>query len=420
MPSDSVTELNAAVETHRDEYLALLTDLVGLPSTLGNEKPAQERLYKHIVSMGLEAELWDLDPVALQVDPRFVVVEQDYEDRPNLTAILQPANDGGRSLVLNGHIDVVSPEPRDRWEHDPWGGEIEQGRMYGRGALDMKSGLIQALLAIRAVQEVNASLRAPVIFESVIEEENTGNGTLACRMRSGPVAGAVLMEPIGTGAIIASTGTLWAAITVEGKPSYVGRRSEYVNAVEKASQLIVQLSGIADEINDSFSHPLYNPEDRPFTFSVGTIEGGDWPSNVPLECRFVCRLSYPPGVEVRAIQELVERHVRNAALADPWLSSHPPRVDYPGLQADGWATTADTPLACALSDCHQRVIGEELEFGVFFGAADARYFDHARGEQAIYYGPSGSTLHVPDEYVNLDSIIRGAEVLAHLIVEWCG
>ena len=161
--------LSAAVESHRGEYITLLADLVGCPSTLGNEKPAQERLLAHVLAMGLDGELWELDPKRLEKDPRFVRVAREYTDRPNLSATLPPEAKGGRSLVLNGHIDVVSPEPVGWWQRDPWGAEIEDGRLYGRGAVDMKSGLVQGLLAIRAVQEVGVPLRGPVIFESVIE-----------------------------------------------------------------------------------------------------------------------------------------------------------------------------------------------------------------------------------------------------------
>jgi acetylornithine deacetylase len=284
----------------------------------------------------------------------------------------------------------------------------------------MKCGLVQALLAIRAVQAVEVPLRGPVIFESVIEEECTGNGMLAARLHSGPVDGAVITEPVGPGASVANTGTMWVSVTVEGKPAYVGRAGEYVNAVEKASFLIGRLGAVADEINNSYSHPAYAGEERPFTFSVGTIQGGDWPSNVPLVCRFVCRLSYPPGVDVGTIRGLVERQIRTIAADDPWLSQHPPQIGYPGFQADGWATELNTSLVTTLSKCYWRALGKELEFGVVFGTADARYFDQSRGEQAIYYGPSGGNVHAPDEYVDLDTVITSAKVLAHFIVEWCG
>jgi acetylornithine deacetylase len=428
--------LDSIVEALRDEYIALLVDLVRCPSVLGHELPAQERLLSHVRSMGLEAELWDLDPAALQADPRFIRVERDYANRPNLTASLAPSGSGGCSLLFNTHIDVVAPGPLERWQHDPWAGDIEGGRMVGRGSLDMKAGIVQALWAIRAVQLAEVALRGPVLFESVIEEECSGNGTLAARLhaqgdaaggragtRTRPYAGArpdaaVLPEPTDLGAKIATTGTMWVGVEVGGKPSYVGRAGEYVNAVDKAAFMIARLGSIADEINSSLHHPAYQGLERPFTFSVGTVQGGDWPSSVPLACRFVCRLSFPPGVPVRAIQDLVERHIRAVAAQDPWLAEHPPRVTYPGYLAEGWATDAHTPLLQALEACHRNVLGQELARGVTFGTADARYFGPET--QAVYYGPRGGTYHTPDEYVELDSVLQGARVLARLITQWCG
>ena len=420
MATDLVEQLHEAVETHREEYIGLLTDLVRCPSTLGKEARAQKRLLAQVTCMGLDGELWDLDPTALREDPRFISVDREYRGRPNLTATLRPCGSGGRSLVLNGHIDVVSAEPASWWQYDPWGGTIEDGRLYGRGALDMKGGLVQALLAIRAVQVAGISLRGPVIFESVIEEECTGNGMLAARRRTGPVDAAVIPEPVGLAAGTANTGTMWVGVTVEGKTAYVGEVGAYVNAVEKASYLISRLHAIADEINDRFSHPAYAGQSRPFGISVGTVEGGDWPSSIPLVCRFVCRLSYPPGVDPATVQDLVESHIRSYSAEDRWLSSHPPRIDYPGFRAEGWAIDANAPLVRTLATCHRKVVRKELGYTALLGTADARYFDGTRGEQAVYYGPSGGKHHGPDEYVDLDSITTGAEVLAHLIVEWCG
>ena len=108
------------------------------------------------------------------------------------------------------------------------------------------------------------------------------------------------------------------------------------------------------------------------------------------------------------------------AADDQWLSSHPPRIDYPGFRAEGWAIDVEAPLVRTLAACHRRVVRDELGYSVLLGTADARYFDRTRGEQAVYYGPSGGSQHGPDEYVDLDSIATGAAVLAQLIVEWCG
>jgi len=141
---------SSVVDIYADDYLQLLTDLVRCPTTLGNERMGQEILYRHLRRMELESEMWDLDLGALMNTPDFAPVDWGFANRPNVRGLLPAAGTGGKSLVLNGHIDVVPAEPLDLWTFDPWGATVTDGRMYGRGALDMKSGLVAALLAMQA------------------------------------------------------------------------------------------------------------------------------------------------------------------------------------------------------------------------------------------------------------------------------
>ena len=426
---DSVASQDRAAEAvnrHVDHYLQLLAELVRCPTTLGNERPAQELVYRHLQSLGLQAEMWDLDPGELASQPTFAPVDWDYAGRPNVRAVVTPAGDGGKSLVLNGHIDVVSPEPVDWWTYDPWGATVTNGRMYGRGALDMKAGLVAELLAIRAVIDIGTELRGPVIFESVIEEECTGNGMLAARLRSGPVDAAIVTELTGFEAWTATPGVVWFEVTVRGRPAYVGQAGQYVNAIETATALISRMKPpMVAELNAGFDHPAFAGQSEPLVLSVGKISGGDWPSNVPLECRFTCRMSFPIGWPFEQVQKFIERHILAAASDNRWLADNPPSVRYPGFRALGWAADessgeTDSSLIETLTRCHQATVGKPLERRGFPGTADARYFDSAGGEQALYYGPSGANIHAPDEYVELDSVAQVARVLARLIIAWCG
>ena len=413
-----------AVDHYRDDYIQLLGDLVRCPTLLGAERPAQDILYRHLQVMGLEAERWDLDPEDLSSHSTFAPVDWGYQERPNVRGTLKPAGRAGRSLVLNGHVDVVSPEPVDWWSYDPWGATITDGRMYGRGSMDMKAGLAAALLAIQAVMDTGVELRGPVIFESVIEEECTGNGMLASRIRSGKVDGAVITEPTGLQAWTATPGVLWFEVTVRGKPAYVGKVGQYVNAIETATSLIARLKPAAVEaLNAAFDHPSFAGYKNPLTLSVGKIQGGDWPSNVPLECRFTCRMSFPIGWSFDQARSFVETHLERASSSDPWLVEQPPTLRFPGFRALGWALDSeagDGSLIHSLSEAHQTVRGRSLKQEVFPGTADARYFSAQKGEQAVYYGPSGANLHAPDEYVELESLVETARVLARMIIVWCG
>lgn len=408
------------VDRYADDHLQLLTDLVRCPTTLGHERAGQEILYRHLRRMGLECEMWDLDLGELMGNPNFAPVDWASVSRPNLRGVLEPTGSGGKSLVLNGHIDVVSPEPLDSWTYDPWGATITDGRMYGRGALDMKGGLVAALLAIQAAKNSGIELRGPVIFESVIEEECTGNGMLAARLRSGFVDGAVITELTNLKALTATPGVVWFEVTVRGKAAYVGDSGAYVNAIEQAVALIAGMKPpMVAALNANFDHPAYAQYAQPLTLSVGKIEGGDWPSNVPLVCRFTCRMSFPIGWSFAQVRTFVHAQITKAASADPWLAQNLPSVSFPGFRALGWSISENAPIIQMLDSCHQATFQRPLERGAFMGTADGRYFDLVAGEQAVYYGPAGANMHAPDEYVELESVLNVARVLARFVIEWC-
>ena len=413
-----------AVDALGEEYLRFLADLVRCPTLLGQEAECQELICRRLVDLGLETRKWEPAPDLLESHPDFVPVERDYAGRPNVAGVLVPTGSGGRSLVLNGHVDVVPLGPLHWWSVDPWGAEVRDGRMYGRGALDMKSGLVAALLAVAAVRESGARLRGPVRVESVIEEECTGNGMLASRLDSGPVDGAVLTEPTGLQVWIATLGVLWFEVCVRGRPAYVGDPGRQVNAVEKAASVIHRLKpAVVEALNRDFRHPSYGHRPRPLSLNVGRIEGGDWPSNVALECRFDCRMSFPIDWPPERAQEFAEDQVRRAAAPDPWLVRNPPRIRYNGFRARGWVApeiAGRDSLVDVLEECHRGVTGRKLDWDGFPGTADARYFKAALGEQSIYYGPKGGNLHAPDEYVELDSVLEAARVLSRLVIRWCG
>lgn len=412
--------LDVAIARHGDDALNLLAELVACPSVLGNVRPAQERLCRRARQIGLNAHLWDLDPESLVGHPDYAPTDWSPTGQPNLTAVLNGGG-SGRSLVLNGHVDVVSADPVDRWTFDPWAATVVGGRMYGRGALDMRSGLVAGLLALQAIIETGIPLDGRVIFESVIEEECTGNGMLASRLQSGPVDGVLILEPTDLQTWVATPGVLWFEVAVRGKPAYVGRAGEYVNAVETAARLIGRLtSRIPPALNDAFDHPDFAQFDQPLTLNAGMISGGDWPSKVPLECRFTCRMSFPIAWSFATARAFVEEQLRSACAEEDWLIEEPPTLRFPGFRARGWEVDRQGSLFKALAGGHRAALGNDLGEIAFPGTADARYIRPDLGQQAAYYGPSGGNIHAPDEYVDIASVLDVARVLARVIVDWCG
>lgn len=403
--------LDAAIDERRADVEAFLSALVRSPSVLGAERPAQLLIARRLKAAGIRPSLVDVPVERASSDPAWAPVERSYAGRPNVIATVPGSvggsgAGGGRSLVLNGHVDVVSPEPTSWWSGDPFSGRVDGGRLLGRGAFDMKGGLVASLWALEAVLAADVALRGDVRFESVIEEECTGNGALAARLDAPRAAAAIIPECTGLEVFTETPVVLWVEVTVDGRPAYVGRPGEYVNAVERAVGLIGRLrEGVT----------------APLTLSVGTIHGGDWPSTVPLACSFVCRVSAPREWPVVRARETVEGLVAAAAAADPWLADHPPAVTYPGFQAAGWslAESGGAPIRALLGEIHAAVAGQPLRDTPFPGTADGRYFA-ARGEPAIYYGPAGGNQHAPDEWVDLESVRLVARVQARTIVEWCG
>ena len=402
--------VDAAIDARRADVETFLSALVRTPSVRGAERGAQLLIARRLKAAGLRPELVDVPVERLASEPGWAPGGGwSYAGRPNVVATLAGSDGGGggRSLVLNGHIDVVSPEPASWWSADPFSGHVDGGRLIGRGAYDMKGGLVAALWALEAVLAADVPLRGAVRFESVIEEECTGNGALAARLDAPRADAAIIPECTDLAVFTETPVVLWVEVTVTGRPAYVGRPGAYVNAVERAVGLIGRL---LEAIPPGF------------TLSVGTIRGGDWPSTVPLECSFVCRVSAPRDRSVAEAQRTVEDLVRQSSAPDSWLVDHPPVVSYPGFQAEGWAL-ADVPGSGAIrslvGDVHAAVAGEPLRDTPFPGTADGRFFG-ARGEPAIYYGPSGGGQHAPDEWVDLESVRLVARVLARTIVEWCG
>lgn len=410
----------AEVDLRFDDSVAFLRELVKQPSLLGNERGAQEVVFARIQDMGLDAEMWDLDPAALSSHPLFGPLDIGYQDRPNVTAVWPAAAPGGRSLILNGHIDVVSPEPLDNWSHGPWDATMEGDWLYGRGAADMKAGIAAMLLAVEAVRAAGLGLCGDVILETVIEEECTGNGALACSLRGLRADAALVPEPMQLRASLATVGVIWFRVCTRGQASHVLAADQAVNAIEKMIPIIAGLRQLEREMNAEERPAIYGHLPHPVNLNVGVIRGGDWPSTVPSECHMEGRLSCLPGTSVDETQELVRQAIAESAQADPWLKANPPEVEFFGFRGEPSVVDPTTFAMRILADCHETILGTKLEFVAGTATTDQRFFLNNLGMPATSYGPVGENIHAGDERVLIPSIRHVAQVLALFLVRWCG
>ena len=411
----AVRRLWAAIDARQEELTSLVANLVRFPSTLGHEAPPQRYLASYLERAGLATEVWDL-PDDLREVENAGNSGIPFADRPNVSGTLAGAG-GGRSLILNGHIDVVSPEPVSAWSRDPWGAEIVGNRLYGRGAYDMKSGVALNAFLPKLVRELGIVLAGDVIVQSVIEEECTGNGALAASLRHRADA-AVVTEPTGGAFTLAHVGVVWFRIGIAGVSEHAAMAWRGVNAIVKSVPVIEALQRLDATLNEA-THPAFAGVEHPINLNIGVIRGGDWPSTVPGACELHCRLSFYPGVSVAETHAAVEAAVRDAALADPWLREHPPTITWDGFQTAGSTASADEPFLRLLSDCAEEVTGSRPQPRSGTGVNDMRYFNFA-GIPSACYGANGQNMHAADEWLDLDTMGPTAKVLGAFMLRWCG
>jgi acetylornithine deacetylase len=415
-PSPAVEHLWNEIDRQADALTETVAELVRIPSLLGDEAPVQAYVADHLRSSGLATEVWDLDDSILE-QPNAGNSGVPFEGRPNVAGIAKGAGTG-RSLILNGHIDVVSPEPVSAWQYDPWGAEIVGNRMYGRGAFDMKSGVALNLMLPRLLRDAGIALNGDLIIQSVIEEECTGNGALDMSLRY-PADACIVTEPTNGSLTQAHVGVLWFRVAISGVSWHAMQAWKGVNAITKAVPVIQALQRLDAELNAQPAHPAFAGIEHPINLNIGVIRGGDWPSTVPGACELHCRLSMYPGQTVADTRAAIERAIHEAAMADDWLREHPPIVTYDGFGSAGSEVSVDEASMRLLGAWHLHVAGQPMLPRSGTGINDMRYFNF-QGIPSACYGAGGALAHAADEWLAIDTLVPTAKVLGAFMLDWCG
>jgi len=404
-----------------DEELNYLAELVRRPSVRGETNPVQRYLAESMRAMDLTVSEEGIDVDQIAGLPGFSPPEWSYDGLVNVVGRAVAMETGGRSLVLNGHIDVVSAEPLDHWTHDPWGAELVDGRMYGRGAADMKSGVAAMIYALQAIRRSDVRLRGDVIVQTVIDEECSGNGTLSC-LATGHIAdGAIIPEPTDLSLVTAHPGVLWCRVTVRGSGAHASHAAAAVNAVEKLFLLIGALRQMEAEWNAPECRPaVFASVAHPLNFNIGTVHAGDWPSSVPERADTEIRFSYYPDQDFRDVQQRIRDRITDVAAQDPWLRDHPPEVTFFGFIAEPAVYKREDPIARIVAANSRAVTGRPADSFPMTATIDNRFFELYYDIPNACYGPAGDRLHAPDEWVDLESVRATTKVLAGAILDWCG
>lgn len=411
-----------AVDAGWDEQLAFTRDLIRYPSLRGQEHTAQEFVFEALRERGYAMDRWAIDVDAIKDHPGFSPVAVPYDNAINVVGAHTPRQATGKSLILNGHIDVVPEGPHDMWSRNPFDPAVEGDWLYGRGGADMKAGIAANIFAVDALKRIGLQPAATLYQQSVTEEECTGNGALSALVRGYTADAAIIPEPEDDMLVRANCGVLWFAVEIKGRPVHVREAGTGSNAILSAWTVIEALRGVEAKWNaEKGKHPYFEDLDHPININIGKIAGGDWASSVPAWCRLDVRAAIYPGVEPKDAAAEIEQAIRRAAAGDPFLSNSPPDVIFNGFFAKGYVLEEGTEAEGTLSRSFEQAYeGERLKSFTTPGYLDGRVFVLYGECPCLVFGPRSENIHGFDERVSLESVRRVTKTIALFIADWCG
>ena len=414
-------KVNAWIDQNAEELIGFFQTILRIPSVTGNEGPIQEYLNRYLENMGSEVDFFVPSLDELRTHPAFVEVSQSYDNRPNVVATWKGAG-GGRSLLFNGHIDVIPEGAEENWIHGCWSGDIEDGKIYGRGASDMKAGVAAMTMAMKALKECGVKLKGDVISEYVMDEELSGNGTLACVMKGYKADAGICCETSSMCVQPGSIGRIWFDIRVKGKAAGIQRRYEGVNAIDLGYIVTKAVSEFEKIRVAKVSHPLYPNILEAIPCMVGQFESGTYNSAFPDSCLLKGSLATVPGEDSKQVKaEFVEFVRATSAKESEWLKEHPPEVIFCGYFAEPSAIPADSPIVTTLSGCFKDVIGVLPVISGRQGAADIRFMNRYGDTPTVIFGPGRTEqMHANNEWADLGDYINSIKILAKTLMQWCG
>jgi acetylornithine deacetylase len=403
------------VEVDRDRLIEDLQTLVRIRSITGSEEIVADWVAGALQELGLTVEVVRPDLTALREDPAWPGQEMDRTSLPVVAG--RTGRGGGRRLILSGHVDVVPPGDLATWTTDPWSGDIRDGRLYGRGACDMKGGVAAILAAVRALGGGPGLSRmaGELMVVMVPSEEDGGQGTLAA-IRSGATGDmAIITEPSRLDVIVAHAGAITFRLTVPGRAAHASRRREGVSALDKLFVLTQALAADETRRNEAETDPLMTALGLPYPTIVGIVEGGEWASTVLDRVvaygRYGVRLGQTPAEaegELRAV-------VAEACSEDDFLRDHPATVEITGGRFGSARVASDDALPAGLADVAEAVTGRQPALRAEPYGADMQMFVNHGGTPCVIFGPGDVKFaHSADEFVPIDEV----ETCARVLAEW--
>ncbi|PFH82975.1 peptidase [Bacillus sp. AFS088145] len=418
---DLKAKVNDYIHKNKNKAIELLQNLVREKSVSGNEAAAQKIVSNYLQNLGLVIDRFEPPIEELKKSSYFISERTSFEDSPNIVAILKGTGNG-RSIILNGHIDVVPEGEISSWERHPYSGVIVGNRLYGRGTTDMKGGNVAALFAIEAIKKCNIPLKGDIYFESVIEEESGGAGTLATILRGYEADAVLIPEPTKMKIFPKQQGSVWFRIKVKGKVAHGGTRYEGVSAIEKTMMVINHINQLEKVRNTRLlDNPLYKNVPIPIPINIGKINGGTWPSSVSDLVTLEGRLGVSPDETIEEAKLEITRWLKTLSLIDDWFIENPVEVEFFGARWLPGSIDLGHPFMDSLKKSYQYVYKKDPIIEASPWGTDGGLFTQIKQIPTIVFGPGETKVaHYPNEYIDLDELFRCAEVIAFTLLDWCG
>jgi acetylornithine deacetylase len=419
IPLDTMndTERRVLEGIDHDGMMEFIGRLVSTPSYGGDETAAQRVVAEKLKSLGIDVNTWMIDFDELRKHPEFSM----SIPRDEGMDVAGTWGEGERSLIICGHIDTVAPGDREAWGTPPLEATVVDGRLHGRGVVDMKAGLACGLYAVKAVMDAGVKPGGRVVFTSVIGEEDGGCGALAACLRGYRADAGIIMEPSETKIAPEVAGAMSFRVTVPGRSAHACVREEGVSAVEKFIILVEGLRELEAERNRGVDNPLYARYETPYALSIGTVHGGEWPGTVPERVVFEGRLGVKVGETRGEARRQLEEKVGAVADGDPWLSVNRPKVEWAGYSFAPSKVELDHPIVDTVAGAYREAVGEEPVYEGMTYASDARLLIDVGETPTIVFGPGDvRDAHSANESVSLEDLDKTVRTLALTVLRFLG
>lgn len=431
--SEAETRVVKVVDRNREAGIALLKEMLG--ASRDGDGAIQRVVERELKDLGGSVDVFEADLGELRSHPEFTLVPElekmGTKDRPNVVGTL-PGSGKGRSILLFAHVDSYELDSAN-WSFDPYDATVtDDGRIYGHGVSDDRSGVASMILAVRALRESGVQLDGDVIVVSCLGKHFGAGGTLAVVDRQYAADAAVYLHPAETGRGLKefkpmSLGLVQFQVSVSGEVPKFPERLQTpaahrgVNAITKAEMIMRALREWDQEVVASWKHSLVDETlGRSGNLLISSIAGGHADRQVPVECSFSGSVVFAPGRSAADIRTAIENVIAETSTKDLWLSAHPPQLTWmPGF-ANPCETDMASPLIENFVECVRLTNGQEPVAWPAHTASDIRFPLIYSSAPTIGFGPLGGGFGGPDEWLDLGEFQEAITALSLLMMRWCG